>query len=60
MKTEEIKSIKIEFEGSESDKFKSAIKKIDIENGRIGFSNSSDLDAEEITIIRDLNKKLNP
>ncbi len=60
MKTEEVKSIKIELEGDESDKFKSAIKKIDIENGKIGFVNSSNLSGDEIMLIRDINKKLNP
>jgi len=60
MKTEEVKSIKIELEGKESDRFKSAIKKIDAENGRIGFLNPSDLDADEVMLIRDINKKLNP
>lgn len=60
MKTEEIKSIKIELEGTEADQFKSAIKKIDKENGRIGFSNPSDLDADEVKLIRDINDKINP
>ncbi len=59
MKTEEIKSIKIELEGSEADQFKAAIKKIDKENGKIGFANSSDLNADEIKIIREINSKLN-
>jgi hypothetical protein len=59
MKTEEIKSIKIELEGEEADKFKSAIKKIDQENGRIGFGNSADLNSDEIKLIRDLNGKIN-
>lgn len=60
MKTEEVKSVKIEFEGDEADKFKAAIKKIDIENKRIGFQNPSNLDANEIMLIRDLNQRLNP
>ena len=60
MKTEEIKSIKIELEGSEADIFKSAVKKIDKENGKIGFANSSDLNADEVKIIRDINEKINP
>lgn len=60
MKTEEIKSTKIELEGTESDQFKSAIKKIDTVNGQAGFKNHADLNIDEIQVIRDLNKKLNP
>lgn len=58
MKTEEIKSIKIEFEGSEADQFKKAIGKINEENSRIGFK--SDLDADEIKLLKSLNEKINP
>lgn len=58
MKTEEIKSVKVEFESSEADQFKSAIKKIDSEAGRIGFG--SVLSADEIKLIRELNERINP
>lgn len=58
MKTEEVKSIKIEFEGNEAEKFKSAIKKIETEVSKIGFGNS--LDGDEVKIVRELNDKLNP
>lgn len=60
MRTEEIKTVKIEFEGDEADKFKSAIKKIDAETGRAGFSKNSDLNPDEIKLIRDINEKINP
>ena len=59
MKTEEVKSIKIELEGDEADRFKSAIKKIDKENGAIGFKNPSNLDADEIKLLREINEKVN-
>ena len=60
MKTEEVKSIKIELEGTEADTFKSAVKKIDKVNGEIGFQNKNELNADEVKIIRDINSKLNP
>lgn len=59
MKTEEIKSVKVEFEGSEADTFKSAIKKLESESGKIGFSTRSDLNADEIKLIREINEKIN-
>lgn len=59
MKTEEIKSIKIEFEGVEMDTFKSAIKKLDIEAQKAGFSKVADLSGDEIKMIGELNKKIN-
>lgn len=59
MKTEEVKSIKIEFEGPEADNFKSAIKKIEQENTRVGFQASS-LTGDELKLIKDLNQKINP
>lgn len=58
MKTEEVKSTKIEFEGSESDHFKSAIKKVATETTRAGFQR--DFNPDEVKVIRDLNDKLNP
>lgn len=60
MKTEEIKTVKIEFDGEEADKFKSAIKKINEETGKAGFSKNIDLNADEIKLIKDLNGKINP
>lgn len=60
MKTEEIKTIKVEFEGTEYDTFKSTIKKIQNETGRAGFTKNSDLTPEEIKLIRDINEKINP
>lgn len=60
MTTEEIKSVKVQFDGDEADKFKSAIKKINDETGRAGFSKNSDLNAEEIKLIREINDKINP
>lgn len=60
MKHEEIKSVKVEFEGGEADTFKSAIKKLESESGKAGFSKNSDLSPEEIKLIRDINDKLNP
>lgn len=60
MKTEEIKTIKIEFDGSEADTFKSAVKKLTDETGRAGFNKNSDLNAEEVKLIRDINEKINP
>lgn len=59
MKTEEVKTIKVEFEGPEFDAFKSAVKKITQETGRAGFSKNTDLTPEEIKLIRDINDKLN-
>ncbi len=59
MKTEEIKSIKIEFEGDEAEKFKSVIKKMDSDSKKIGFGSQSDLDSNEIMLIRELNTKIN-
>ena len=60
MKTEEIKTIKVEFDGSEYDTFKSAVKKLNSETGKAGFSKKSDLNPEEIKLIRDINDKINP
>lgn len=60
MKTEEVKTIKVEFEGTEYDTFKSAIKKVTSETGKAGFSKNSDLSPEEIKLIRDINEKINP
>lgn len=60
MKTEEIKTIKVEFEGTEYDTFKSAVRKINLEAGRAGFQKNSDLNPEEIKLIRDINEKINP
>jgi hypothetical protein len=60
MKTEEIKTVKIEFDGDEADKFKSAVKKLTNETGRAGFSKNSDLNADEIKLIRDIDEKINP
>jgi hypothetical protein len=60
MKTEEIKTVKIEFDGDEADQFKSAIKKINNETGRAGFSKNVDLNADEVKLIKDLNNKINP
>lgn len=59
MKTEEVKSIKIEFEGGEADTFKSAIKKIEIENTKVGFQ-ATILNSDELKLIKDLNQKINP
>lgn len=59
MKTEEIKTVKIEFDGEEADKFKSAIKKIDAEINKAGFSKNVDLSADESKLIKDLNQKIN-
>lgn len=59
MKTEEVRSIKIEFEGVEADNFKSAIKKIEQENTRVGFQ-ASNLSGDELKLIKDLNQKINP
>lgn len=58
MKTEEVKSIKIEFEGAEADTFKSAINKIEKESGKVGFNNGT-LNSDEVKLIRDINEKLN-
>lgn len=60
MKTEEVKTIKVEFEGTEYDTFKSAVKKITSETGKAGFSKNSDLSPTEIKLIRDINEKINP
>lgn len=60
MKTEEIKTVKVEFEQSEADTFKSAIKKLTSETGKAGFGKNSDLSPEEIKLIRDINEKINP
>lgn len=59
MKTEEVKSIKVEFEGSEAYTFKSAIKKLEKENTKTGF-NSTPLTSDELKLIKDLNEKINP
>jgi hypothetical protein len=58
MKTESTKSLKIELEGDEVETFKSAIKKITAETGKAGFTKNSDLDAEEISMIRAINDKI--
>lgn len=58
MKIEEIKSIKIEISDSDSDHFKSAIKKLSEENKRAGFT-ASILNSDEKKIIDDINKELN-
>lgn len=60
MKTEEIKTIKVEFELHEADTFKSAIKKLNEETGKAGFNKNSDLNPEEIKLIREINAKINP
>lgn len=60
MKTEEIKTVKIEFEGTEVETLKSAIKKLEAESGKVGFSTRSDLTGDEIKLIRDINEKINP
>lgn len=59
MDTEEIKSLKIEFKGEEADKFKSTVKKIYEETSRAGF-NQSNLNADELKLIKDMNQKINP
>lgn len=59
MKAEEVKSIKIEFEGTEADSFKSAVKKLEKETSKIGFQQSLDMTADEMKLIRDLNEKIN-
>ncbi len=58
MKTEEIKTTKIELDGQESDHFKSALKKVQKETERAGFN--KEFSAEEAKVIKDLNTKLNP
>ena len=60
MKTEEIKSLKIELDGIEADHLKSALKKIGAEVERAGFKKIADLSSDEIKIIKDLNQKVNP
>lgn len=57
--TKEIKSITIEFSGEEVDRIKSTIKKVNEETSSIGFKNTQ-LNADEIKMIRDLNQTLNP
>ncbi len=59
MKTEEIKTLKVELEGDDSDKFKSAIKKIQEQESKAGFNNSV-LTADEKILIKNLSEKLNP
>lgn len=59
MKSEEIKTLKLELEGSESDDFKSAIKKLHSENTKAGFK-ATILTPEELKVITDINQKLNP
>lgn len=65
MKTEEVKSLKIEFERSEADNFKSAISKIErknsiIECGIIGVKGASQImNSDEIKLIRALNERIN-
>ena len=60
MKTEEVKTTKVEFDGTEYDTFKSTVKKLTEETGKAGFSKNSDLNPEEIKLIRDINDKINP
>lgn len=58
MKTEEIKTLKIEFDGEDADKFKSAIKKIQSEESKCGF-NSGVLNVEEKQLIKTLSENIN-
>ena len=57
MKTEEIKTLKVEFNGDDADKFKSIVKKINTQEQKAGFTNTV-LDADEKVLIRDLDDKL--
>jgi hypothetical protein len=58
MKTEEIKMLKIEIDGSDADSFKTAIKKITEQETRAGF-NSSVLNADENQIIKNIFESIN-
>ncbi len=58
MKVEEVKSIKIEYEGGDIDTFKSTIDKVHAESAKAGFGSS--FTADEKKLIEDLNVKLNP
>lgn len=57
MKTENIKVLKIELEGDESEQFKSAIKKINEENQKAGFTQV--MNADEKLVIKNINEKIN-
>jgi hypothetical protein len=59
MKTEEIKTLKVELDGDDADRFKSAIKKVQEQESKAGFNNSV-LNAEEKVLIKSLSEKLNP
>jgi hypothetical protein len=58
-KVEEVKNLKIELEGDDADKFKTAIKKIHTEHTRAGFNNTA-LNPDELKLIKDINDKVNP
>lgn len=58
MKTEEVKSLKLELEGQEADHFKSAIKKLYDENTKAGFT-ASNLTADEKKVLGDINQSVN-
>lgn len=46
MKTEEVKTLKVEFEGDDADKFKALVKKVNEQESKAGFNNST-LNADE-------------
>ena len=57
MKTETINVLKIELEGDEADKFKTAIKKINEENQKAGFTQI--MNPDEKSVIKTINDKIN-
>lgn len=57
MKIEEIKTLKVEFEGEDADRFKAAIKKINEQESKAGFNNSA-LNTDEKILVKNLNEKL--
>ena len=56
MKTEQIKSVKVEFEGDEVDTLKSVISKMTEEATKTGFQKT--FNTEEISLIKDINDKI--
>lgn len=56
MKTEKIKSVKVEFEGEEVDTLKSLISKVTEEATKTGFQKT--FNSEEISLIKEINDKI--
>lgn len=58
MKKEEIKQTKVEFDSTEIETFKSAVKKVNEETAKIGLKKTIDFTPDEITLLQDIQKKL--